>query len=113
MTIKEYLKGQLQSFDLNEAVLTDISLDNGINLEEEYNAETQKTVGMALAKSIEFFIFTPRMTNISENGFSQSWDYANLGKYYLWLCRRWGIVPNAETVAAVGLSTITDKTSSW
>lgn len=111
MSIREYLSTQLQSFDLNEAVMADIAMN--IDLEREYSVDVQKEVGVALTGAIEQFLFSPRMTNISENGFSQSWNYDNIGKYYLWLCRRWGVIPNKETVAASGLSVITDKTNSW
>lgn len=113
MTVREYLKSSLQAFDLTEATFMDIAMASGTDLDANYNASMQQEVGKALICAIEQLIFAPRLTNVSENGFSQSWDYANLGKYYLWLCRRWGVRPNADTVAAMGMSTITDRTGMW
>ena len=31
----------------------------------------------------------------------------------MWLCRKYGVAPDNEVVAALGLSTITDKSDIW
>lgn len=36
-----------------------------------------------------------------------------IGQYYMWLCRKYGVTPDNEVVAALGLSTITDKSDIW
>ena len=66
-----------------------------------------------MIKILEELILSPVMKNVSENGFSVSWDYSKTGQYYMWLCRRYGIEPDTEVVAALGLSTIIDKTDIW
>ena len=113
MTIEQYLRQSLEAFGLNEAFMADLLIDAGLDLNEPYEASVQEKVGRAMASAVEKLIFMPRQTSVSENGFSLSWDYANIGKYYLWLCRRWGITPNKETVGALGIPTIIDRTSSW
>ena len=113
MTIVQYLQQSLQAFGLSDAMLADITIEADVDMDAEYTADVQAKVGKAMCSSIEMLLFTPRMSNVSENGFSMSWDYANLGKYYLWLCRRWGVKPNEETVNALGLNTITDRSGIW
>ena len=62
---------------------------------------------------IEELMLAPCMSNVNENGFSVSWDYSRIGQYYMWLCRKYGVAPDNEVVAALGLSTITDKSDIW
>jgi len=113
MTIEEYLRSSLQSFNLDEATLTDIVMESGLALGNEYDSSVRAQVGLALADAIESLIFRPRMSNISENGFSESWNYDNLAKYYMYLCRKWGKTPSSDVVSMLGIPTIIDKTSSW
>lgn len=113
MTIREYILTKFEAFSINDAVLQDVIIGTGLDLDGEYDSDSQEEAGKAQCGMIEELILMPRMSNISENGFSQSWDYASLGRYYLWLCRRWGVKPNVETVAALGIPTITDRSSVW
>lgn len=112
MTIKEYISQKLSAFEISEATLCDMSL-SGINLEDEYSSEVMEVVGKGMVSVIEELVLTPRRTNITESGFSESWNYDNLSKYYLWLCRKWGVTPNEDTLALMGTSAIIDKTDIW
>lgn len=113
MTIEAYIRSSLETFGLNDAMFADILLESGVNLSDDYDASVQESVGKAMASAIERISMMPKLSNVSENGFSMSWTYEDLGKYYLWLCRRWHVTPNADTVASMGISTITDRTSKW
>lgn len=111
MTVKEYIASELRSFGVTEAELADIGMT--VALDEEYTAGNTEQVHKALAEALPAFILKPRLSSVSENGFSASWNYDNLVKYYLWLCRRLGLTPDDTVVTLAGLSTITDKTDNW
>jgi len=113
MTIKEYITCKLEAFHISEADMADISIDAGIGLDEEYSAENAETVGRSLVPFIERFVLAPRPTNVSENGFSMSWDYKDIGKFYLWLCKKYGITPDDDVVSMLGISVIKDITDCW
>lgn len=111
MKIRDYISQKFAAWNITDANLIDIS--QHIDVDEEYSIENDKVVGQAMIKMLEELILSPVMKNVSENGFSVSWDYSNIGQYYMWLCRRYGIEPDTEVVAALGLSTIIDKTDIW
>lgn len=108
MTNREYIMGKLKAFDISEAQLADLTID----LDDEY-VSGSKSVGMALVGLIEDLLFAPYRSNINEQGFSISWDIQNLGKYYLHLCRKYGVTPNEQASELLGLSRITDRTNMW
>lgn len=113
MTNREYIYEKLKAFGITEAQLLDISVYGNINLDDEYTRETVSAVGIGMAQGLAELILAPKMSNISENGFSVSWDFANIGKYYLWLCRKWGLTPDDEVIEATGLNVIKDKSDIW
>lgn len=113
MNIREYILQELKAFDLSEAQLLDMSLNGDYGLEDEYSKETMTVVGVSMAGFIEKMVFAPKLGSVNESGFSMSWDYGEIGKYYLWLCKKWGVTPNEEVVGILGISVITDKTDSW
>ena len=84
-----------------------------MSLDTEYTFDIASSVGKALAQTIEELILAPRLSNINEGGFSMSWDFANLGNYYLYLCKRWDVSVNEDVVAASGISAVTDKSEMW
>ena len=91
--------------------LMDIGLD--LNLDDEYTPEVSNSVGKAMVSIIEELMLAPSMSQVNENGFSVSWDYSRIGQYYIWLCRKYGVDPDTEVVAALGLSTIKDMSDIW
>lgn len=113
MTIREYIAQKMSAFGtLTEADFADLK-GNGVSLDDEYDISQNETIGKALCSMIEERILAPYVSNISENGFSMSWDYTNLGKYFLFLCRKYGITPNDETLSLLGISMIKDLSSIW
>lgn len=113
MTIREYVSQKLQAFNLTEAVLADFVIASGLSLDDEYTSDIAPTVGKAMAQILAEVILSPRLSNVSESGFSMSWDFAGLGNYYLHLCKRWGVSVDENVVAASGTSVITDKSDMW
>ena len=111
MKIREYISQKLRAWNITDAQLEDIS--SGIDLDEEYTSDNFQVVGKAIISVIEELMLAPYMSNVNENGFSVSWDYSRIGQYYMWLCRKYGVAPDNEVVAALGLSTITDKSDIW
>lgn len=111
MKIREYISQKLRAWNITDAQLEDIS--SGIDLDEEYTSDNSQVVGKAMISVIEELMLAPYMSNVNENGFSVSWDYSGIGQYYMWLCRKYGVAPDEEVVAALGLSTITDKSDIW
>jgi len=111
MKIREYISQKLRAWNITDAQLVDIS--PCIDLEEEYTSDDAQVVGKAMISVIEELMLAPCMSNVNENGFSVSWDYSRIGQYYMWLCRKYGVAPDNEVVAALGLSTITDKSDIW
>lgn len=112
MTIGEYLSEQLRAWGVTQSQLVDVALD-GVDPNEEYTAESRDAVQRAMLHLLEQAMLSPFQKSISESGFSVSWDFGNAGRYYLWLCRRLGVTPSEDVVAALGISTITDKSDIW
>lgn len=113
MTIREYVSQKFQAFSLTDAVLADLMGSLGMSLEDEYTFDIAPTVGKAMATTIEELILSPRLTNVNESGFSMSWDFADLGKYYLYLCNKWGVPVNEDVLSSAEMSVIIDKTEMW
>lgn len=114
MTIGEYISQKFAAFgNLSEAQLLDMSLAGGFGLDDEYETENAGIVGKAMVAGIEELVFAPKLKSVSESEISFSWDYEGLGKYYLWLCRKWGVAPNDEAAGMLGISMIIDRTDSW
>ncbi len=111
MTVQEYLTTELRSFGVSASELADFGMT--LPLEEEYTAGNSERVRKALAEALPAFILKPRLNNVSESGFSVSWNFDNLVKYYLWLCRALGITPDETVMTTAGLSSITDKSNLW
>lgn len=113
MTLREYVSEKLRAFGVTEAQLIDVATAIGHSLETDIAVLSPAKLGTALASALEELILSPKQTSVNENGFSVSWDFSSAGKYYLWLCRKWGIAPSEDALAMVGLSTITDRTEIW
>lgn len=110
MTIRQYLQQKLSVLGkLTEADLADVGLD----LDSEYSDDNAQEVGMALCSIIEERVLAPYVSNVSENGFSMSWNHDNIGKYYLWLCNKYGKTPDDEVASLLGISLIKDVSDIW
>jgi len=114
MTIKEYISQKFAPFgSLSEAQLFDMSMNGGFGLDDEYEESNTRAVGIAMISAIEELVFSPKVKSVSENGFSISWDFDSLGRYYLWLCRHWGVTPNDDALDILGISMIINRTDIW
>lgn len=114
MTIREYILQKFSAFgSITEAELLDMSIAGNFNAEDEYNVNVADAVGKASIHFIEERVFAPRMKTISESGFSASWDYSNIEKYYLMLCRRHGVSTDKTILEQLGVNAIIDKTDIW
>ena len=111
MSIREYISQKFQAWNITMSHLMDIGLD--LNLDDEYTPKVTDSVGKAMVSIIEELMLAPSMSQVNENGFSVSWDYSRIGQYYMWLCRKYGVDPNTDVMAALGLSTITDMSDIW
>lgn len=110
MTIREYISEKLAAFGkLSDADLADVGLD----VNAEYSEADAENVGKCICSIVEEKILAPYVSNVSESGFSMSWNRDNLAKYYLWLCRKYGITPNDDVLSLLGISMITDKSDIW
>lgn len=113
MTVKDYISQKLAAFGLTDAYYADVILSAGIEVEEPYTDENADSVGKAMISIIEELVFSPRLSNINESGFSASWDFSGLAGWYRLLCRRYGVTPDSDTLAQLGVSSITDMSSIW
>lgn len=113
MTIRAYISDKLKAYSISEAQLVDLSISSGIDLEADVMTVSPAIVGVVLTHTLEECILAPRLSNISESGFSMSWNYESVGQYYLWLCRKWGVTPNDDVLGLLGIPSIIDRTDSW
>lgn len=109
MTVKEYISSSLPGMTVPEAFFVDMNLD----LEAQYDSSMFYTVGAAMVSALAGIILAPRVKTVNENGFSMSWDTDTVGKYYLWLCKKYGITPDPEILALIGTSSIIDISDIW
>ena len=108
MTNGEFIRAQLVSFGVNDADFM-VALEN-VDPDEELDLETAER---AMIPLLEVLAVKPYLKNINENGFSLSWDMSKIGWWYRYLCKKYGIKPDANVMEALGLSVIVDRTSKW
>lgn len=110
MTIKQYIQQKMSAFGkISDADL----IDTGLALDAEYTEDVTNEVGMALCSLIEERVLAPYVQNVSESGFSMSWNMDNIGKYYLWLCKRYDKKPDGDVLSMLGVSLIKDVSNIW
>lgn len=114
MTIKDYILQKLSAFGtISEAELLDMSNNGDFALNDEYNTDTTQAVGVAITHFVEEKVLAPTVKSVNEGGFSISWDYSNLGKYYLWLCDKYSVTPKDAVLSILGVSIIKDVSNLW
>lgn len=107
MNVREYIVSLFTGISIPEAFL----VDTGLDLEEEYSPGLN--IGQQLVNLTEGIINMVSIKSVSENGFSMSWDTDRLGKFYLWLCKKYGIKPNPDVLTSIGVSAIIDISDIW
>lgn len=107
MTNGEFIQKQLVAFGITDAdlaTLKDVKADDDLDVE---------IAERAMIPLIATLAMKPYQKSINENGFSVSWDVSKMGWWYRYLCSKYGIKPDANVEAALGLSVIIDKTNKW
>lgn len=113
MTIRDYISQRLVSFGATDADFAMIEAAMPIDTAAEYSSDNDEATHIALITALEPMLLAPRRTNISENGFSVSWDFKGVGNWYMWLCRKYGVTPSPEVLDVCDISRISDKTHIW
>ena len=83
---------------------------DGVDFDEELDVAVAEK---AMIPLLEKLALAPYQKSINENGFSVSWDMGNIGWWYRYLCSKYGIKPDPNIEAALGLSVIKDATKRW
>lgn len=113
MTLGQYITGKLAAFDIPEGQFIGMSFPAGLSEESDIADITAEGLWQLMADTLEELILAPRVTSVSESGFSRSWDFSNVARYYVWLCRKCGKKPSEEVLCSGGISSMTDFTDRW
>lgn len=114
MTIRQYIEQKFAAIGgVTDADIADAAAAGGFDADAEYGADVSASVGVGLCSLIEEKVLAPFVSNVTENGFSISWNRDNLAKYYLWLCRKYGIEPNDDVLSLLGISMVKDMSDIW
>lgn len=114
MTIKEYISGRFSEMGLSvsEADFADLEA-GGLEIDNDYDSATVDEVGIALIPFIAEYVMKPKPKAVSEGGVSISWEYGDLVKWYMWLCKKFGVTPDDDLLALSGISTLKDISDQW
>ena len=85
----------------------------GLDIGSDYGPDVVSEVGVALIPFIAEYITRPKPKSVSEGGLSISWEYGDLAKWYLWLCKRFGVTPDDDILALSGINTLIDISDKW
>lgn len=88
MNIREYISQKFASFgvSLSEADFADLSMS--ITLTEEFSVSNEEIVNKSMLALIPALIARP---NVSESGFSMTYDKQGLRDFYSMKCRQYGL----------------------
>lgn len=90
---------------------SDFALDFGISLNDNISEDDMKAVAEAVESFVDKSILHP--TSVNENGFSVSWGADAAKAFVKMALRKYGIEPDGDTSALVGLSVIKDASELW
>lgn len=111
MTVQEYIRRRFSGIgDITDAGISDFMLDFDI-ADADLSDESMKQIAVSVDKFVKDGIIHP--TSVSESGFSMSWDADALKSYRMMMLKKYGITPDDETAALIGLSRIIDRTDIW
>lgn len=113
MTVRQYIEDKFRALGLTDAQMSDFVLATELSPDAEYDAENADIVGRAMIDVVAESLLTPYTQSVSESGFSVTYNRDNLSKYYMYLCKKYGVTPDDGVVALLGISTITDRTDTW
>lgn len=99
MTVRDYIEQKFSSYGtLSEADVLEFSLNTNLSPDEEVSKEILPEVELGMIGLISSLL---RPTSVTESGFSISWDKGGLRRYYLYLCKRNDVTP--EAVSGLGI----------
>ena len=87
------------------------ALDFGIELNDEVSPEDMKSIASAVDGFAETNLLHP--SSVNDSGFSVSWNADAAKAFAKMALRKYGIEPNEETSAMMGLSVIKDASELW
>lgn len=100
MTVRDYIEQKFSSYGtLSEADVLEFSLNTNLSPDEEVSKEILPEVELGMIGLIPSFLLRP--TSVTESGFSISWDKDGLRQFYLYLCERNDVTP--EAVSGLGI----------
>lgn len=100
MTVRDYIEQKFSSYGtLTEADILDFSMKSGLSPDEEMSKDSLPEVELGMIGLIPSLLLRP--TSVTESGFSASWDKDGLRQYYLYLCERNDVTP--EAVSGLGI----------
>ena len=107
MTVKEFIQSSVPGITIPEAFFAEHDFD----FDQDY--EPGLAVGDVMISILEGVILAPRVKSVNENGFSMTWDTDSLGKYYLWLCKKYGKTPDPDVIGLLGMNSVIDISDCW
>lgn len=100
MTVRDYIEQKFSSYGtLTEADILDFSMTSGLSPDEEMSKDSLPEVELGMIGLIPSLLLRP--TSVTESGFSISWDKDGLRQFYLYLCKRNDVTP--EAVSDLGI----------
>lgn len=100
MTVRDYIEQKFSSYGtLTEADILDFSMTSGLSPDEEMSKDSLPEVELGMIGLIPSLLLRP--TSVTESGFSISWDKDGLRQFYLYLCERNDVTP--EAVSGLGI----------
>lgn len=113
MTIKEYIVSKMEAFgEISEAYFADIAA-TGLDLGAEYTTEVSTTTNKAIIGLIEELILAPKVSEVGDTGSKLVFEYGELSKYYIYLCRKYGVEANKDVLELLGVNAIIDRSNIW
>ena len=108
MTIGEWIRKRFEQLGYPYSEDLDCELFNGADPDEEFSAEAQERVEVALIGTIPYLLSMPK--SVSESGFS--FTRQSLTDLYKALLKKWGTKYGLEDTFGI-LNTIEDVTDVW
>lgn len=100
MTVRDYIEQKFSSYGtLSEADVLEFSLNTNLSPDEEVSKEMLPEVELGMIGIIPSLLLRP--ASVTESGFSISWDKDGLRQFYLYLCKRNDVTP--EAVSGLGI----------